>query len=811
MLKHYALVLFRNLSRETGYALINVVGLALAMACCLILVLYIRSELTYDQHNVDHERIYRVVNVFDTSGQMLRAAVTSEVLGPLFTRQYPQAGEFVRFQSTGRNVLRSDSAELYWDDVFFADTNVFDVFTHRAIYGNLDGSLDSPSAMAVSETFARQHFGERNPVGETIRTDNSEYQITAVFADLPENSHLKYSALVSRNRLASIGRGDDKLNPARLHGINLYAYIKVPQDLSGTELRTLLNEFYEREGAPHGKPDNKSIRYEVQPLADVHFVQSWEYDQATGNIFYIYGFSAVALFILLVACINYTNLAVARATKRAREVGMRRVIGASRRQIVFQFLGESLFYSLVALVLAIVIIEATEAFTGIPQLLGKSQLLDLATEPGILLWLLVFALFVGLAAATYPALYLTSIAPLAALTSSRQSRGQGFSVAKGLLFLQFFVSVAVLSCTLLMALQMNYVASKPLGFERTARLSVDLQNMKMLQQLPVIRSELLSDPSVVGVAESSFVPGGTFSFNSLGIETRGGQLESTSVWYMQVSHDFREVMGMSMVAGRDFSDQMDTDATQAVLANETLVRNMGWETAIGKQVKHGEQAYRVVGVVRDFHFSSLHQRVEPMVMHAFDTADFTVVPPNHRDNLGRTMVIKLAPGQTREGVAHVESVMKKFDPTRPFEYRFLDDALNEMYQSEVNLMTLTGIFAGICIFVSCLGLFGLSAFTTEQRSKEIGVRKVLGASTGQIVLMLARGQMLLVAVAAVLASAVSHWVISDWLTAFSYRTDIAWWVFVAATFIVGLVAFATLALQSSRTAQANPVKALRFE
>lgn len=812
MLKHYILVLFRNLRREKGYALINVLGLALAIACCLVLTLYIRSELTYDQHNADHERIYRVVNEFDTNGQSLRAAASSPALGPLFQKSYPQTGEFVRFSSVARGVFRSDDAELYWEDVLFADENVFDVFTHQPVYGNLEGALEDPSSIALSETFARQHFGNRNPVGETMSTDTFDYHVTAVFADLPENSHLKYSALLSRNRLATLGQGDDNLQANRLHSINVATYIKAPEDMSGEHLETLLNDFYAKEGAPHGKPINMSIDYQVQPLADVHFIGGWDFDQPTGNIFYIYGFSAVALFILLVACINYTNLAVARATKRAKEVGMRKVIGASRRQVVTQFMGESLFYSMAALLLAVLFIEMMEAFTAIPQLLGTSQLLDLASEPGILLWLVLFALVVGLAAGAYPALYLSSISPMAALTSIRKGRGQRFSIAKALVFFQFFVSIAVVACTLMMALQMNYLASKPLGFEREARLAVTLRGVDVVSQIPVIRNELLSSPSVLGAAESRFVPGGSIPVYALGVENQAGVTETTTLWNLAVGLEFVDVMGMDIVAGRNFSADMLSDATRSVIVNETLVRKMGWDDAIGKRISNSEALdARVVGVVRDIHFASLHQPVGPMIMMPFQPTDFADIPPQQRATFSRSLIIRLAPGQIREGLAHVQSVMSQFDPTHPFEYRFFDDALNEMYQSESNLMKLTGLFAGICIFISCLGLFGLSAFTTEQRTNEIGVRKVLGASTLQIVLMLTRSQMLLVAAAAVLASAVSYWVIGDWLTAFSYRTTIAWWVFVVATLAVGIVAFVTVALQSSRTAQSNPVNALRYE
>jgi putative ABC transport system permease protein len=813
MLKHYALVLFRNLSRESGYAALNVAGLALALACCLVLGLYLRSELSYDRHFEDHERIYRIVSEFTINGRPLYSAATSPVLAPLFSRSYPQAGNVVRFQGTGRSVFRSELAALPWEEIAYADPNVFSVFSHTPIFGRLEGALDDPASMVVSESFARQHFGNANPVGETVTRDGFDHRVTAVFADLPDNTHYRYDVLLSGKRLAALGRGDDDLDPERLHSVNSLTYIKTPQGMTGGELRTLLNDFYQKTGAPTVKGENISLRYEIQPLASVHFTTGWLDERPAGNIFYVYGFAAVAVFILLVACINYTNLAVARATKRAREVGMRKVIGASRWQLLGQFVGESLFYTLAALVLAVIIVESLETFTKLPQLLGKSELLDFAAEPVILLWVLLFAVVVALAASAYPALYLAGISPLAALTSVRRGRSQRVPVAKVLLFLQFFVSIAVLACTLLMALQMNYLSSRPLGFDKDAGVSVRLRGLDLVQQIPVIRNELLSDSAVRGVSQSRFVPGGgDISIRSLKVESESGEMETSTLWDIQVDEYFVEVMGLEIASGRNFSAERQTDAARAAIVNETLVRKMGWLDPIGKQLRSDdENQWRVIGVVRDFHFTSLHQAMEPMIIRTPQPTDYSEMTAARHSSVTRTLLVRLAPGQIRKGLDHLEAVIARFDPDNPFEYRFFTDSLQDMYESEANLMKLTGIFAGVCIFISCLGLFGLSAFTTEQRSKEIGVRKVLGASTGQIVFMLARGQMLLVAVAAVLASAVSWWVIDDWLTAFSYRTTIAWWVFVVATLVVGLVAFATVALQSSRTAQANPIKALRFE
>ena len=816
MLKNYILITLRNFGREKVYALINILGLSLALACCVILVLYIRSELTYDKHYEDYQRIGRVVNEFNTNGQSLFAAATSPALGPLVAKDYPQVGEFVRFQPLSRGVggqtmLKTEGTEIFWNNVYIVDENLFDVFSHEVIYGELDGALKDPSSIAISETVARSYWGDANPVGETLSTDTFQYRVTAVFADLPDNTHLKYNAVLSRNRLATFGQTDDNFSPQNLHGINEFCYFKVPEGTTLSELERILNEYYNNNAAEIGRQFGTYVKYTVQPLADVHFQSNWDYDEPTGNIFYVYGFTAVAIFILLVACINYTNLAIARATKRSKEIGMRKVIGAGKTQLIFQFIGESLFYTLLAFCLGLVFIELIERYTSLPSLLGKTLLLDFQTDPLIVVWLAAAAFIVGVAAGIYPAFYLSSISPLAALTAVKRGKASKFSIREILVFVQFFVSIAVVACTLLMAMQMRYISSKPLGFDKENRIFVQLRGVDVLEKLPVIRNELLNHSSVLGVAESSFTPGNPIGVNLMSVETNDGQMEPNSVWNMAVSKEFFDVMGMEIVEGRDFSTRLLTDVGLSVIVNQTLVDRMGWDNPLGKKIGVGNSEARVIGVVNDFHFASLRQSVEPMLMRLFPPQDFSNVPAVQRNIISRPIVINLARENLFQAINHVESVMNQFDPRHPFEFTFFEDSLNQLYLSETNLMKLTGIFSGICIFISCMGLFGLSAFNTEQRTKEIGVRKVLGASTGQIIFMLSKGQLMLIGIAAVLASVVSYLAINNWLTAFSYHTDIAYWVFVVSALAVAAVAFITIALQSSKTAQSNPVNALRYE
>lgn len=818
MLKNYFLTTLRSFRREKVYVLINILGLSLALACSFILGAYIRSELSYDRHHLNHERIARVVIELNTNGQAVFGARASPALGPLIVRNYPQVGEYVRFNSflsgDAETVLRTDSIKYSWDKVYFVDDSIFEIFTHKAVYGNLQNALSDPSSIVVSESLARTYWGDSNPVGKTIEMGGAQYQVSAVFEDLPENSHLKYDALFSYDIvLANFGRSNETLTPGNLLVQMDYVYFKVPEGFALQELERTLNQYYsENEDAIGGNRIGTHITYRVQPLADVHFDSAWVYDEPTGNSFYLYGFSAVALFILLVACINYTNLAIARATKRSKEIGMRKIIGAEKKQLIAQFIGESLVYTLIAFCLSLALVEVLEGFTSITSLIGKQELLNIQQEPTLILWLALLALGVGIVSGLYPAFYLSSISPKAALTEIQRGKSATFSIREFLVLVQFFVSIAVIASTLLMVLQMKYISSKPLGYDKENRIFIQLRGAEVLAQLPVIRSELLNNPNILGVAESSFIPGGNTIWNVIGLESNDGEMNDSGLWVMRVSKEFFNVMGMDFVQGRDFLQEPSNDAEAAIIVNESLVQQMNWDNPLDKRVRlSGKQEFRVVGIVNDFNFASLRQSVQPVALQLFPDQDFSTLPTTEQNNIARPIIVQLSGKDVTETINYIESVMAQFDPNHPFEFTFFEDALNELYLSEDNLVALIGIFAAICIFISSMGLYGLSAFNTEQRTKEIGIRKVLGASTSRIILMLAENHLLLIGVSAVLASVASYLAIASWLNAFAYRTEIAYWVFFVSAFSVAAVAFTTIALQSAKTAQKNPVTALRFE
>ncbi|MEP7314868.1 MAG: FtsX-like permease family protein, partial [Pseudomonadota bacterium] len=430
--------------------------------------------------------------------------------------------------------------------------------------------------------------------------------------------------------------------------------------------------------------------------------------------------------------------------------------------------------------------------------------------PALLGWLIGFALLLGLLAGAYPAFYLSSWAPLSAMTGRHLSGKGHLRVREALVLLQFTISAAVIACTLLMAAQMRYIANKSLGFEKENRLVVTLRGLSTIEKVPTIRTELARDANILGIAEAQVMPGQPTAINIMQVDDNNGVFTTQSITNMTIGTDFLKVMGLKLVAGRDISQRLLTDVGEAIIVNQTLVRKMGWTEPLGKRIQAGSQSGRVIGVVEDFNFKSLHTLIEPFAMHPM-TNDFSQVPEINKPFIQRLLVLNISGSEVGQTLEHVESVMQKADPKHPFEYAFLDQQLDNLYKSEHRLTRLTGIFAAICIFIACLGLFGLAAYTTEQRTREIGTRKVLGATTWQIIMLLSRRILLLVVIASALAAVAAYFAMDEWLAGFAYRTSINPLVFVLSAAAAAAVAFATVAMQSYKTASADPVNALRFE
>ncbi len=819
MFKNYLKITLRNLYRHKLYALINVFGLTLGLGCCLVLSLYILSELSYDRHYDDHERIYRIVNDYTFNGVSNEAAMSSASLGELLRMDNPDVIEdYVRFQRPGGNqsgtVFRHDLDTYYWDDVYLASVNTFSFFSHDILYGDPDGALDDGLSVAVSETFAQTYFGDANPVGEVVSTDTADYQVTLVFADLPETTHMKYDVLISMNRVGDLPDNEAQLM-RMLGNIGNYTYVKVREGFDASDFEPLFDRFtserVETMARGFGMTDF-SARFWAQNLADVHLTSNFEFDEPTGNIFYIYSFAGVALFILAIACINYVNLATARSMQRAREVGMRKVLGAERGQLIVQFLGESLFFVLLAMLIALGVSYFLLSNELLGDLFGNEIYSVELLSFSILGPLFGLSLLVGVLSGLYPAFYLSSVAPVVALSGESQATGSG-RLRQVLVFAQFTISIGIIASTLLMANQMRYVSSLGLGFDKENKLIVPLRGADLIETLPALRNELASNPNIMATTTAMNIPGGQVGLGAVNVESEIGTMELQSMNIMNVGEDFMSTMGIPMVEGRDFSQKFLTDVGVSMVVNQTLVQQMGWQQPIGKRIESpGGPGLdgRVIGVVEDFHYASLYQDVGPLAVVAMPQ-DFTDATAENRALATNNLIINVSGQSLGQTLGFIRDIMQRFDPNHPFEYTFLDEDLDQLYTAEQIVLRLVGIFAAICVFVSCLGLFGLASFTTQRRTKEIGVRKVLGASTSQIILLLARSIVILVLIGAVVASIASFVVVNEWLNTFAYRDAINPGVFLIATLLAVVVAVVTVALQSYRTVRQNPVVALRYE
>lgn len=809
MYKTYLKDTLRHVTRNKSYTFITVLSLALAIACSIVLIGYIRSELSYDLHHVDNEKIYRVLVESTTGGGTERLAIAAKALAPLFKKAYPDMVEFVRMSAPAKTVFTRGNGQ-YRSQVLNVDTNFFDIFTHEVIYGELSNALDEPTSIAISEGFSKEIFGDRNPVGESLSFEPYEYEVTLVFADIPENSHVQYSAVTSIDQNELFGKPEPENILYVVFDLGLYTYFKTKEDYTELELQNALDAFYKEQVEPVAQQYDIALKYYIQPLNEVHFESGWDFDQPVGNIFYVYGFIAVAFFVVLIACINYTNLATAVATKRAKEISIRKIIGSGKQRLVIQFMNEAFIYSFMALFVGLILVYCADLHNGVNQLIGKSMLVSYS-DYSTLFYILAGTLFLSIFAGSYPAFYLSSTEPISALTGTKSGKKKGFALRQSLVFSQFFISVCVLSATFVMGLQMDYISHKPKGFNSDNKLVITLQSADTIEKLDVIKNQLLINANVLGVAESSYIPGETANPTFALIEQVTGEFEQKTVSRIEVSHEFVDVMGIEIVQGRRLTKRLVSDSKDSVLVNESMVKLMGWSNPIGKKLDWGEEQARVVGVMGDFHFSSLHQSIEPLFLTLQRPGYFIDLPPHTRNLISRDIIVSISNENMSDTIGYIETVVSRLDPEHPFEYHFFDSLQNDLYTEENNLISLTLLLAVICLFVSCMGLYGLATFTMEQRKKEIGIRKVLGATSIQIINMLVRSTLLLALSAGVIGSLVTYFVIDSWLQMFAYRITIQPWVFFLSTSIVVFVSLATVSFQSLMTVRANLVEILRFE
>ena len=808
MLKNFLISAFRNLLRNKFYALLNILGLSIGLAAFIFILLYVRDEVTYDKHNEKHERIYRIESDFTISNRHDLFAIVPVPMGPAFKLEFPEVEAFVRLNDAGNTLFRYNEKEYYEDNFYFADSNIAEVFTINYLKGSPDKALTEPFTMVLTEKIAEKYFGDKDPIGEMIETGSGRsYKVTGVIENQPANSHLRYDALLSVTSLVEIvGRDNfNNMEPMSFWNIGVYTFVLLNENASMQSMVDKFPSFYDKYMKPIGDQINASFEMRYTPLAKTHFSQGLGAELPTGNMAYVFIFTAVAFFILLLATINYMNMATARSANRAREVGMRKVVGAYRKQLITQFLSESVAMAVIALVIALCIV-----FILLPdfnQLSGKTLEFSLFAQPFVLGMVLLITLLVGFISGSYPSFYLSSFVPMTVLkgTVSKAGKKSGF-LRRALVVIQFFIAIIMIIGTIVVSGQLNFLRNTDLGFKKDNLVVMEMQDSTFRTKAESFKNELLQNPAVLSVTNSTGVPGDINWIQVLRVE-REDEMAEMALILAQTDYDYVKTMGMEIIKGRDFDRNMGTDKTEAVLINETGAKILGWEDdPIGKKLQYGfdlegdeGRIMKVIGVVKDFHYRSLHNKIEPIIFF---------ISPEPR----WLMTARIEEGREKEALAYIEEKWNSFGAGRPFDFRYVTQILEEQYEGEQKIGIIFNIATIITIFIALLGLLGLSSFVAEQRTKEIGIRKILGASIGSILGMLYKEFVILILIAFVLAVPVAWWRLDIWLSeSFIYHTDLNFYYFILAGLLAFVVGMATISFYIIRAASSNPVDAVKWE
>ena len=807
MLKNYFKIAFRNIRNSKGYSFINLLGLAIGMACCLLVFFYIQDELSYDRGPEKAGRIYRMVMDFETPDRgLIQTARTPPPWAPAMMEDFPEIENSVRFKTPLVSwLIGNDDADKRFHEsgFYFADAAVFKLFDYALLQGDPQTALKEPNTLVLTETAAKKYFGDENPMGKTLRADNTyDLVVTGVMQDPPPNSHIRFDILASFDTLSVLPiYGGVEYATFQRSGLfpDIYTYILLAEGARPEDIEGKMPGFMQKYLGGQMARLNLKLKSTFQPLTKIHLHSNLEAEMsANSDISYIYIFAAVAMFILLIACINFMNLATARSAGRAREVGLRKVIGATKRQLVFQFLGESILMALLSMLLALGL--AALLLPAFNALSGKSLGFALMNG-GTLSMIIGIALFVGFLSGSYPSFYLSAFRPAVAVRGRLKLTSSNLFLRKVLVVFQFAVSVVFIIGTAVVSGQLRYVQNTRLGFEKRNVIVLPMGDPRARQIYQSFKDRVLMNPDVSAVTGANIMPGGLMNiliFRPEGVPA-GQEITMETVF---VDHDFLETLGIELIAGRTFSQEYPTDIRSAFILNETAVKQLGWEQGpLGKQIViPGFKQGNVIGVAEDFHMKSLHQRIEPLVIQIAPDPDIL-----------HYLAIRYIPGNIPRTLEHIESSWHAVYPHDPFNYSFLDQDFDRLYRAEKLRGRVFATFALLTVFIACLGLLGLASFTAEQRTKEIGIRKVLGASVPSIMRLLSREFALLVLISAVIAWPLAYTLMHQWLQNFAYRTGMSVWVFLLAAVIAVGIALFTVSFQAFRASLADPVDTLRTE
>ena len=793
MLGNYIKIVFRNMQRHKGYTFINTAGIAVGIACTIIIFLWVQDELSYDRFHQKAERIYRVVFSSADDGIPTNANGSYGV-GPALKKDFPEVMETVRIRKMGQNVKRYvgyQDNKFYESRFFFAEPSLFTVFDFPLIKGDPEEALTAPNSIVLTEDTAQKYFGKQDPLGKIIEADPYNdgelmlFHVTGIAKNVPRNSHFQFDFLASYSSL--------KEDTTAFGGYYQHCtYVLLNSTSSAQSLNNKLLDFLHRNWR-----EDPWYTISLQPLLDIHLHSRLRSEiEPNGNILYVYIFTAVALFVLLIACINFMNLATARAVKRAKEVGMRKVVGARKNQLIFQFLGESLLLSFVsALAAVLVVIIALPQFNN---LTGKGITITALSNPSFISGLSIIALMVGLLAGVYPAFFLSAYKPVNTLRSRSSRSVSGTVLRKGLVIFQFVLSIGIIVSTLIVQKQMKFIQSRNLGYDKEQIMVISL-NKDLRQNYEALRNELLKDHSIENMATSSLVPTrGSYHLN-LRFEDRNDEL--TQVIY-EIDEEFVDTYGIKLLAGENIQSSRSSDGTAKILVSEQTTKEAGYtyhQEAVGKSFILGEIRGHIAGIVNDMNIYSLHR---PSLSITYFI--------NHISS-HNYLSIRIRPHNFSETLRYIQTKWQEMIPNYPFDYFFLDESFEQMHLSDKKMGEIFSIFSLLAVFVACMGLFGLAAHTAQQKTKEIGIRKILGASISNIYLQLSWDFIKWVALANIIAWPAAYYAMKKWLQNFAFRTSVGWDIFILSAGLAVAVALITVSFQSLKAARSNPADSLRFE
>ena len=789
MLKNLIKTAIRHIIKHFGYSILNILGLTLGITSALFLIIYVSDEVSYDRYNVKADRIYRVSSNIKEPDDQFIWTVAQIPFGPQVVHDYPEVQSFVRFINMPRSLFKYEDKEFNEERFYFVDSTLFDIFTYKVLKGEVKSALLEPKKIILTEKIANKYFGKEDPIGKTLKTGTDAYEVTGVIEDVPTNSHFRFDGVASRNNL-----------PKQLGtwgNFGVFTYLLFPEHFDVKTFETKMQGMYDTYMKPIFGGMHITITYILEPITRIHLYSTKSGEpEPTGSITYVYIFGIVAIFLVLIAAMNYMNLATARSTRRAREVGLRKVVGSRRSPLIFQFLSESMVFTLISLLISIILIIVL--LPKFNELAGKSFNLHILYTPVVLLSLLAVVIIVGIFGGSYPAFFLSRFSPVTVLKGVITQGSAGSLFRKILVIIQFTVSVVMIICTLIVFKQLNYLKTMDQGFDQKNVVGLEL-NGPMIRKYPVLKQSLRDNQNIKYVTSTNSPVGEGSGKLIFQVETDQGMAQK-GINFTIVDHDFVETMGIKMVSGRDFQQDMPSDTLTAVVVNETFVRRMGWKEPIGKKVEAGNANQlrgRVIGVMKDYHQTGMYNNIESLLLA-------------YRP-LNNVIYIKLSGNETKATLAFIESKWKEIFPDQPFTYTYLSERFNRQFEADEKRGLIFTIFTILAILIACLGLFGLASYMVEQRTKEIGIRKVFGANENTILGLISKDFLLLVSIGIIIAVPVAYYFMNKWLENYVYRMKIGIPLLITAALLTIVITFITISYKAYQAAVMNPAQALKTE